>query len=248
MRYRFTYLLVFLPLLVILQSCTDFPEQHKGKVMLSFDDQYIDSWYAHMDLYEKYNARLCFYVTRPAELNEDDFEKLRELQAAGHMIGSHGMHHQHVASFETPTDYYHLEVLPAIRLFAKHGIDITSYAYPFGKGRADVDSLLISKGLSVRYADWNWEHVFLPKADRFYISKSKPVKLRAIGIDENYRIGRLDLLYGLKRAAKENSMLVLHAHDISKKEGDYKLKPAKLEYLLQQCKKHDIEFYLPGDK
>ncbi|MFP4664186.1 MAG: polysaccharide deacetylase family protein [Bacteroidales bacterium] len=245
MRIPIAYLL--LPLLIFLQSCTDFPEQHEGKIMLSFDDQYIDNWYAHMDLYEKYNARLCFYVTRPGELSDADFEKLRELQAEGHMIGSHGMHHQHVDAFKNATAYYQAEVLPAIELFAENGIDVITYAYPYGKGCSEVDSLLISKGLSIRYAGWNRDHVFLPKADRFYISKPKPEKFLAIGMDENYRIGRLDLLYGLERAANENSILVLHAHDISKKEGDYKLDPAKLEYLLHQCQKHGISFYLPGD-
>lgn len=214
--------------------------------MLSFDDQHVDNWHSYRDLFDKYNARLIFYVTRPEDLNKNEIQKLKDLSNDGHIIGSHGMKHRHINEFESAGDYYNDEVLPAIEFFNEHGIEINTYAYPFGKGSYATDSLLNSKGITTRHSDWNWEHKIISKTGRFYVQEpDKKNNLIALGIDENYRVGRLDIIYGLKKVQKEGSTLVLHAHKISKSPGKYKLNPGKLEFLLKQCEKRGVDFYLP---
>jgi peptidoglycan/xylan/chitin deacetylase (PgdA/CDA1 family) len=221
-------------------------ENNKGQIMLSFDDQYIDNWFQQSSLFNKYNAKICFYVTRPNELTENDFNKLILLQNDGHMIGSHGMHHLAPNDSISAKEYYEKEILPTLEIFSQHNLKINSFAYPFGKGRKDIDNLIISNGLSIRYSDWNWEHKPLNKLDRFFYNTNNSTSTyRAIGIDRNYKINRVELFFALKKAKDKNLTLCVHAHDINSKSGKYRLNPSKLEFILKQCDKMNISYCLP---
>lgn len=49
-------------------------------------------------------------------------------------------------------------MLPALNVLENDGLQVKSYAYPYGAGNDKIDSILISKGLTVRYAGWNASH------------------------------------------------------------------------------------------
>ncbi|MFW5805079.1 MAG: polysaccharide deacetylase family protein [Bacteroidales bacterium] len=239
------FLLITLAVLM-LSSCRKNIDDTGGKIMLSFDDQYIDSWYAHRQLFKNYDAQVCFYVTRPLELSNEDFKKLLILQNDGHVIGSHGMYHRHINEFETAESYYKQEVLPSVQIFEAHGLDVRAYAYPHGKGRSDVDSLLISHGFTVRDAGWNYSHQVLSKKETCYIHDTGvPKKFVAMGLDHNYKTGYVDIFLGLRKAKRENNMIVLVGHDIDRKYNNYITHPLKLRFLLKQCTRNNIDFYLP---
>ncbi|MFO7789685.1 MAG: polysaccharide deacetylase family protein [Bacteroidales bacterium] len=245
-KNKHRWILLLIAGVLLIGSCQQTPEDNGGKIMLSFDDQHVDSWYAHRRLFNDYNAQVCFYVTRPLNLSGDEFNKLLALQEDGHIIGSHGMYHRHINEFPTAESYYKQEVLPSIRILENQGIHVKSYAYPYGKGRKDIDSLLISKGLTIRYAGWNYSHKVLSMLNKYYIPpKSEPEKYFALGIDHNYKIGYVDIFLGLRKAKNENSIIVLHGHDIDRKFEDYITHTSKLEFLLRQCNRKNIEFHLP---
>lgn len=100
--------------------------------------------------------------------------------------------------------------------------------------------------MTVRYAGWNTNHQVLSKNDACYVSDTNsPVKYFAQGIDHNYNIGYVDIWLGLKRASRENSMIVLSGHKIDRQYQDYITHESKLIFLLKQCKRKNIDFYLP---
>ena len=53
----------------ILLSCNE--QNKQGAVVFSFDDQYIDEWYSQRDLFNQYNIKATFFISRPHQLKSD---------------------------------------------------------------------------------------------------------------------------------------------------------------------------------
>ena len=59
-------------------------------VSLTFDDRDVAGWVEAIPIFEKYDARATFFVTRFDQLSDEQVDGLRTLREAGHTIGCHG--------------------------------------------------------------------------------------------------------------------------------------------------------------
>jgi hypothetical protein len=62
-----------------------------------------------------------------------------------------------------------------------------------------------------------------------------------MGIDYNYGITEENFKTGIKRARKNNEILILYAHVINNSKEDYTVSPEYLEKLFSICQKHRVK-------
>ncbi len=235
-----------------------------GGVVLTFDDMNIDDWYQADKVLDKYGWKATFFISHYYSLDEQQKNKLSELQAKGHEIGSHSNKHlnaSHFISDNSIDEYVATDILPSINQMKKEGFDVTSFAYPYGARATPVpfDSRFITKlrnkFLKSRINDLDRAILghFTMLRGTVYGSKEPAIQQNyasgkrlvfGLGIDENYG-NDIEYLYRLLHYAKENNKIVIfYAHQVkldaaSKK---YTITYEKLERLCDYVQKNDMHF------
>lgn len=126
---------------------------HTGGLALSFDDAHIADWWALRPMFDQYDARLTFFVTRYDQWDDAMKAQLRDLSADGHSIQAHSVNHLRAPEFVTERGlaaYLTEEALPSIELLRADGYAITDYAYPFGARTGELDRALLAHVERVR--------------------------------------------------------------------------------------------------
>ncbi len=113
---------------------------------LSFDDASVAPWYELRSLFDRYGARVTFFVSRYAALQDDERAMLKVLAADGHAIEAHTVNHLNGPSYVEAhgmTAYLRDEVLPSIEVLQADGYEVTAFAYPFGARTDETDKALL---------------------------------------------------------------------------------------------------------
>jgi hypothetical protein len=230
---RYYFLLVFFTLPVFLYG------QPVPHVVLSFDDSYIDEWFAYKELFNTYNIKATFFISRPQLLTISQIDKLKHLVAEGHEIGCHGMNHIEVTE-ENQYQYIETEVVPALQLMSDYGFTVSSYAYPFGTSTPYLDSTLTNYFTFIRKANYNYLDTLISIYSNIFAYKSKFCVTDAMGIDGNYHISMDNLEDAIINAYETSKYLVLYAHAINNSGENYSITPQYLEDFFILMKKHRI--------
>lgn len=233
MKFRFFILLAFFSLLIF--SCG----RTKNHVIITFDDSYIDEWFAQRELFNKYNIKATFFISRPYKLTDNQIDKLKIWVADGHEIGCHGMNHVK-ATEENQYQYIETEIEPALQLLSGYGFTVSSFAYPFGPGTPYLDSMLANYFTFVRKATYNYLDTLISTYPEIYTQKANYCNTNAMGIDGNFNISMNNLEDAILHAKRTDSYLVLYAHAINNSEENYSITPQYLEKLFKLMKKHNI--------
>ena len=105
-------------------------------VHLCFDDHSVSNWYTCRDLFNKYNAKVAFYVDSFHMLEVSELQMLKELREDGHVIGCHSKSHKDALVYSRRYDidrYIDDEVLPAMEDMAGAGFKPTHFAFPYSR-------------------------------------------------------------------------------------------------------------------
>ena len=117
----------------------------RGGICLSFDDTEVDAWYALEPMLARHGAHVTFFVTRYAQLTDEQRAKLHELSADGHSIEAHGVNHlganDYIAQYGMQA-YIDDEVLPSIQILRDDGFQPVAYAHPGGSHTDALDDAL----------------------------------------------------------------------------------------------------------
>lgn len=246
-RLIFFSLASFFILIISISSC-NFSEKQKGAIIFSFDDQYIDEWYGHRELFKKYNIKATFFVNRPHLLKKAQIEKLKILQQEGHEIGCHGLNHLNVIEYTDSIDVLiKKEIKPAIKYFADMGFTTSSFAHPYGNSNAKIDSALFNYFHYLRQATWNIKDTTIDYYDEIFANSDNYHSINSMGIDTNYRISFENLTSGILRAKERNEVLVLHAHNINSSLKNYTVSAEYLEKCFMICKNQNIKSICVSD-
>jgi peptidoglycan/xylan/chitin deacetylase (PgdA/CDA1 family) len=119
----------------------------------SFDDAHVDEWYALRPLFDRYDVRATFFVTRFPTMNEDRRAKLHQLEDEGHDIEFHGANHQNSQLYVEEhglEDYLINEIDAGVQAMRDDGFDPTVFAYPFGVRTKETDEALLERFELVR--------------------------------------------------------------------------------------------------
>lgn len=130
-------------------------------IFLSFDDQYIKEWHACLPLFVKHKARVTFYISPmyPKPIEDDEWELLREMKAAGHTIGFHGLNHLRSGAMVDDVGcekYMKTDILPGLELMKKNGLDgLRHFSYPYGNRTDKSDQCLWQMFDTLRMGGYN---------------------------------------------------------------------------------------------
>lgn len=200
-------------------------------IFLSFDDYSIDSWEQYFDLFDQYKVKVTFFV---CAWEPSDF--CYEAIARGHEIGYHTGGHVKLTDL-TREEFYEQAIAP-IEIFREKGIELTSFAYPYGEYEDWMNEELLQyyhtlRGAflyEVRYKS-DIPHCFLESysLDNIHFESDEDFRERIAGI--------LDDFCG--KAPRAVTSMYSHAID---PDGAWCISPKRLEILFQEAEKRNIRF------
>lgn len=257
--YGFLVKLTLFTFVFLLFSCQQkSANSENAGIAISFDDHFIDEWYALRPLFQKYNAHVTFFITCPDSLTTDEVLKINQLQKDGHEIGFHGTVHGNATAMIAslgPQKYIDIELEPGLRYLAKIGIKPTSYAHPGGNHNDRADSVLLANGFKILRDVAQAErklfgipvYHFAPKVMKWiYYSFNNKQIVDALLIDEGANISDEEMKDALKNAKETNTAIMLFGHKPLHKKpanGEYGFSITFLETILKEAKAQNLEFY-----
>lgn len=118
-------------------------------MLLCFDDCHIGEWYDYLQFFDAHNMKVTFYITGIAGIRlcvDHGWDKLRRLQAHGHTIAYHGMHHLRAGTMideEGCDTFMAREIWAGLEILKDEGFDnIQHYCYPHGNRTEASDRCL----------------------------------------------------------------------------------------------------------
>ncbi len=259
MENPFKFILLALLLSFVQIGCVPKGEKDKMPGMaISFDDHFIEEWYALRPVFEKYNAKVTFFVTCSDSLTPREVNLLKQLQNDGHEIGYHGTVHSRstelIAAFG-PQGYKEQELSPGLSYMENAGFKPTSYAHPGGNHNPQVDSVLFSMGFKIlRDVAISRRKVFgIPiytMAPRImpwiYYSFDNTPLVDALLIDTDSGLTMKEMKDAIATAKNNRTTLMLFGHEpLNHKpiNGEYGFDIQFLESILKEAKHQGLNFY-----
>lgn len=220
---------------------------YKAGVILSFDDAYINDWYATNQKLKQYGWKGTFFVCRINTLNRSEIEKLLEMQKEGHEIAGHTYNHINAVDYlrvNTIGEYMNQEINPMLDLMQFYGLNVSTFAYPYGERNKKLDTALLKKFKIIRGRAYCEE---VAKKQGCYYNNSNLVF--SFSIDDTHNHFNIPhLLNLLEYAKKNNKILILNSHKtVDKVSGDYQTKNATLDYICKYIKSNNMNFYSLSD-
>jgi hypothetical protein len=205
-------------------------------ILLAFDDDYQSVWEQYFDLFDRYGARVTFFV-------RGDFSSFcLEAQSRGHDIGYHTIHHLNL--LKVSRELFFEETLSAVDTFRREGVPLRSFAYPFGLSEpwmreALTGSFSVQRGFGVTYRLYNRETI-----GAGYIS-SKSIDNIVYKSDPKFETDMAVMLRTVKFLDGDR-IVPLTTHTIAD-DADWGISPRRLEYVLRTVKELKLRFYRYGD-
>jgi peptidoglycan/xylan/chitin deacetylase (PgdA/CDA1 family) len=242
-----------------MSACTDNTKnRERGGIAISFDDHFINDWYALRPIFQKYNAKVTFFVVCGDTLTNDEVSKLKQLEKDGHEIGFHGTIHgksTELIAASGPEKYAETELVPGMNYMKMAGFTPRSYAHPGGDHNDQVDSVLFANGFTIlrdvaishrkifgiqlyalapRLMNW----IFYP------FEKNKTVD--ALLIDWDAELTFVEMQEAISKAKDTGTALMLFGHQPLYKapqNGAYGFNVAFLEQILKEAQQKNLKFY-----
>ena len=114
------------------------PFTNKKVVIINFDDGLKTQFTHAKPILDKYGFKATFYVVCNYVSNKKGYmtwQEIETLNKEGHDIGSHTMNHVHLSNLSKKEIKY--EVGESKKCLNDHGIEATTFAYPFNDGSND---------------------------------------------------------------------------------------------------------------
>lgn len=187
----------------------------RGAVCFTFDDYHGGNWLNALPLFRKYNAHVTFFIV--GEITPEKAEVMKQLQAAGHTIGLHTLHHRCAPPFireHGETRYIEEEIIPQLNACREYGLAVRSFAFPNNLHDEECDRMLAPFFDHLRAGRASTETAL------YYPLKTMPHKccLKGTGIGAYYNSRLSDLKNGIARAGETDSVLVFFSHNIGPRE------------------------------
>lgn len=265
LMHKLTCFLLLLGLLPVQASAA-------GGIVLTFDDWYVDQWHSFFTELKQTNPEVDIHVTffaakwltdfKGAAQNNDDYIKLKQLEDAGHEIGSHSLNH--IGVDEPPysyqasmaNQYYTDEVASSLTVMAAGDPDVAndygfipkSFSYPYGARTSAYDKVIKDNGL--RYLRGTVEkdpNKPLSATDEIYHRSSGVYPyLLGDGLDKFYQNDLPEVEAALTRARDNDEIITLYAHRILPDGGEdhnFGIYASKLKAIILKAHSLGLKFY-----
>ncbi|MDR0707548.1 MAG: polysaccharide deacetylase family protein [Treponema sp.] len=204
--------------------------------LLSFDDDYIEAWEDAFDLFDRYDARVTFFVqSKPLNF-------AKRALARGHDVGYHTIHHLDLSLVSRTV--FTEETTSEIAAFRSAGIPLRSFAYPYGLSSPWMHeelfhSFTILRGYGVTF------HLYDAAAIKQGYIAAKAIDNILYKDDSEFQT-IITLMLRTVKFIGGGTIVPLCTHNISNR-ADWGITPARLEYLLKTARDLKLKFYCYKD-
>jgi peptidoglycan/xylan/chitin deacetylase (PgdA/CDA1 family) len=212
------------------------PTEDEAGILLSFDDDHWHIWREYFDVFDRYDAKVTFFV-QGSMRSEGLADFCAEALSRGHDLGFHSVNHHDLTKVSRET--FNAETIHAAEAFSKAGIPFSAFAFPYGFSQPWMREALVpffplirDYGANTRFYDSN---VF---ANQYLISKA--VDNIVYPDDSKFENDVRLMLLAVKLSGY--FIVPLTAHDISDT-GRWAIKPKRLEFLLKTAQELKLKFY-----
>ena len=211
-----------------------------GLIALSFDDAYVDNWYAHLSLLDSLGIKATFYISSYHTLNNVQKQKLRTIEAHGNEIAYHTTNHSNLLKQYGKSSMRYVldtEIKPDLRLMNNDGFNPENFAYPYGQHDPYLDRQLLIYFKSLRA-------VCNPKNyDKSLVKQSKEGQVfYSPRIDASSKITDEQIKNLLELARNNHNCVMLYAHEINSPRSNYQVTIERLKYLSMLAKTYNLQF------
>jgi hypothetical protein len=212
------------------------PQKGSAGILLSFDDNYEETWEKYFDFLDRYNAKATFFI-------QGEYSSFcNAALERGHDIGFHTKNHLDLRNVSS--EVFYRETLGSAEPFRNAGIPLYSFAYPYG-----FSSPWMHEELLKHYSSLRGYGVTFRLYDKTQISGgyhvSKALDNTLFKKDEDFRAA-VDIILRTVKFIGGDLVLPLTTHDISDT-ANWGIKPQRLEYLLQTANDLHLVFYTYRD-
>ncbi|MDR1900210.1 MAG: polysaccharide deacetylase family protein [Treponema sp.] len=205
-------------------------------IALAFDDDYEQVWEQYFDLFDRYGAKVTFFITG----NFSAF--CAEALNRGHDIGYHTVRHLNLT--KVSREDFFKETLSALDLFRMAGIPLRAFAYPYGLWEPWMHEALypyygILRGFGTTYRVYPLETI-----GNGYLS-SKSIDNTIYKKDEDFEAA-VTMMFRTVKFISGDYVLPITTHTIAD-DAAWGITPRRLEYLLQTAGDLKLKFYRYGD-
>jgi peptidoglycan/xylan/chitin deacetylase (PgdA/CDA1 family) len=199
-------------------------------ILLSMDDSYEDAWESCFDLFDRYGARLTFFVLGAAS------PFCRKALERGHDIGYHSAHHLNL--LKVSREVFFEETLEGTESFKNEDIPLSAFAYPYGfwdtwMHRELSGTYKIVRGFGVSF------HLYNEESLREGYVASASIDNIIYKSDREFE----DAVTLMLRTAKFiGGILPLTTHTVAD-DAQWGITGRRLEYLLQSAAALKLRFY-----
>lgn len=120
----------------------------QATLCMTFDDNYVDSWYNSRSLFAKYSVQATFMLCWPERITPRQRDKLHALQDAGHEIGFHTRTHVRLPKYlqtHTIEDYLADEIDRGLDAMNALDLHPTSFSFPYFRYRPRLIAPLLER-------------------------------------------------------------------------------------------------------
>ena len=217
--------------IIIFYSCNDQEEYSDTPgVVLSFDDYFPETWEQSFDLLEKYDAKVTFFVTAGKGT-----PFMLKAQERGHEIGFHTITHPFLP--EISKEQFYIETVSKTDTFRAYGIELTSFAYPYGEYESWMNEELLKYYKVVR-GFGSKKKLYTKETMKYGYIYSISIDNTRFSSETVFKKYINDILY----SAKKHGMIIpLTSHSVN--DNEWGITPERLEYVLNKCREYELPVY-----
>jgi peptidoglycan/xylan/chitin deacetylase (PgdA/CDA1 family) len=199
-------------------------------------------------LLSSYNAHVTFFITQFDSLSVGERQLLKEFEADGHEIASHGALHvlsEQYIKEHSYNEYLEDEIDPDIATLSANGFPPASFAYPYGSKYWFTDMLLLQRFDIVRGVVALEDPI--EEMDDIFYDFDNDRTVFAGGIDHGSRLTGDKAKAAIDRAAEHNEVLLLYGHTPGDSSDPYTFDIALLQNILASAAEKGLKFYRVKD-
>ena len=212
------------------------PQKDNTGILLSFDDDFYDVWESYFDMFDRYNAKVTFFVM--GKYNKFSSKALER----GHDIGYHTLDHLVLPNVSKQS--FFIQTLSQVENFRSAEVPLVSFAYPFGLYETWMHDELLKTYKLVRGFNISFQ-AYDQTAIRKGFILSRSIDNIIFKHDDDF-MATVDIMLKAVKFTGKDLVLPLTTHVISDN-ADWGIKPHRLEYVLKTANDLQLNFYRYSD-
>jgi len=225
------------------------PTQNSSGVAITFDDTTINSWFGQRAMFNKYGAKVTFFVSHFFSLDAVQINKLKLLEADGSEIGCHTYSHKGVykdfnGDVSRVNEYIQDQIVPARDLMVNAGFNPVSFAYPYGEHQVAYDAAVRAYFPNIRLTYDDFQAPLVEQSTIYHSSNDNYILLSGAGIDKDFANSTNEIVQAMIKARKEGKIITFYGHDVVNDPNKlYNILPQDLEAIVENARNLGLKFY-----